>query len=158
MLPSPRLLGFDKFPLDVLLGLNNNLRYQNLTAVISKRSAYPAIRVMTVGWVQGEKRVERGMPKQEKAFKASSDVISGIEQRSFSGKRIELFVNGAPMVVLKTEHAVAADYLLFLDGVLRALLLDKANLEKEARASGKTMQHDNFDALGTITVTDAKDP
>lgn len=96
------------------------------------------------------------MPKQEKAFKSPSDVISGIEQRSFSGKRIELFVNGAPMVVLKTKHAVAADYLLFLDGVLRALLLDKASLEKEARASGKTMQHDNFDALGSISVTDAK--
>jgi len=30
-----------------LLGLNNNLRYQNLTAVISKRSAYPAIRVIS---------------------------------------------------------------------------------------------------------------
>jgi hypothetical protein len=39
------MLGFAKFTLDVLLGLNNNLRYQNLTAVISKRSAYPAIRV-----------------------------------------------------------------------------------------------------------------
>jgi len=41
------LLGFAKFTLDVLLGLNNNLRYQNLTAVISKRSAYPAIRVIS---------------------------------------------------------------------------------------------------------------
>jgi len=39
------MLGFAEFTLDVLLGLNNNQRYQNLTAVISKRSAYPAIRV-----------------------------------------------------------------------------------------------------------------
>ncbi|HDC4427978.1 TPA: hypothetical protein O8L76_002092 [Enterobacter asburiae] len=57
---------------------------------------------------------------------------------------------------MKTEGSVAADYLLFLDGVLRALLLDRAILEKEARASGKTMQHDNFDSLGSISVTDAK--
>ena len=150
------MLGFAKFTLDVLLGLNNNLRYQNLTAVISKRSAYPAIRVTKVGVVQAVKRMRCDMSEQEKVFKVPANAVNAVEQRSFSGKRIELFVNGAPMVILKTEHAVAADYLLFLDGVLRALLLDKASLEKEARASGKTMQHDNFDALGSISVTDAK--
>lgn len=150
------MLGFAKFILDVLLGLNNNLRYQNLTAVISKRSAYPAIRVTKVGWVQAVKRMGCDMSEQEKVFKVPANAVNAVEQRSFSGKRIELFVNGAPMVILKTEHAVAADYLLFLDGVLRALLLDKASLEKEARASGKTMQHDHFDALGSISVTDAK--
>ena len=90
------------------------------------------------------------------ANEALESVFSSIEQRSFSGKTIELSVNGAPVAFLKTEGSVAADYLLFLDGVLRALLLDRASLEKEARASGKTMQHDNFDSLGSISVTDAK--
>ncbi|MEI9860248.1 hypothetical protein [Enterobacter bugandensis] len=98
------------------------------------------------------------MSEQENVVKVPSDAISDSEQRAFSGKTIELFVNGVPVAFLRTDKAVAADYLFFLDGAVRALSLDKASLEKEARASGKTMQHVNFDALGTIEVTDAKDP
>jgi len=56
-----------------------------------------------------------------------------------TGNRIELFVNGVLMQTLFTESAVAADYVLFMGGVVEALEKDKASLEAEANKSGRTL-------------------
>lgn len=58
---------------------------------------------------------------------------------SSSANRIELLVNGVLKQTLFTESAVAADYLLFMGGVIEALEKDKASLEAEANKCGRTM-------------------
>ena len=68
--------------------------------------------------------------------------------------KIELRVNDAPLIIMQTEKAVAADYVSFMQGVSSALLNDKNALENEAQKSGKTIDHPNFNTLGSIAIKD----
>jgi len=54
---------------------------------------------------------------------------------------ISLIVNGGIVAVLNTNGAVAADYLNFLNSVVRQLLKNKEALEAEANKSGRTLAH-----------------
>lgn len=95
-----------------------------------------------------------------KTFKVSAEEIGTIDgqHESRAGKTFEFLVNGAPLVLLKTKNAVAADYISFMDGVLKAMLNDTESLEKEANMSGKTIKHANFEAFGALPITETKDP
>lgn len=68
-------------------------------------------------------------------------------------RRIDLVVNGALSMSFNTDGAVAADYLAFLNCVLAELLKDKAALEEEANASGKTIVGHSFAGIGSIPLT-----
>lgn len=70
-------------------------------------------------------------------------------------RRIEVHVNGAFLAGLDTSKAVAADYLSFMAGVIGALSHPES-LENEACASGRTISHPNFGALGSLSVKDSK--
>lgn len=71
------------------------------------------------------------------------------QQRPSDGNRIELFVNGVLTQTLSTESAVAADYLLFMGGVVEVLGKDKASLEAEANKNGRTLST-GFKGVGSI--------
>lgn len=61
-------------------------------------------------------------------------------QKKETGRTIEVQVNGAPLALLNTETAVAADYLLFLEGVIKALLGDRrASNEKQIKVAALSM-------------------
>ena len=68
-----------------------------------------------------------------------------------TGNRIELFVNGVLTQTLFTESAVAADYLLFMGGVIEALEKDKTSLEAEANKSGRTLAT-GFGGIGSAPL------
>jgi len=70
---------------------------------------------------------------------------------SSSANRIELLVNGVLKQTLFTESAVAADYLLFMGGVIEALEKDKASLEAEANKCGRTMAT-GFGGIGSVPL------
>lgn len=74
---------------------------------------------------------------------------------SKSGRLIEIRVNGALLSALRTETAVAADYVSFMEALTSALM-HRDSLEREANASGRTMNHPNFGALGSLPITDPK--
>ena len=74
-----------------------------------------------------------------------------------SARLIELRVNGAVAIVLKTESAVAADYLFFLDGVTKALLSDRESLEREANKSGRTINGHMFGGIGSVDIPEVTD-
>ncbi|HCB1490619.1 TPA: hypothetical protein MYO58_004656 [Citrobacter freundii] len=76
---------------------------------------------------------------------------------SDSGKRFEFLVNGAPLALLNTETAVAADYLLFLEGVIKALLSDRESLEREANKSGRTINGHGFSFIGSVNIPQVPD-
>ncbi|MDH6162390.1 hypothetical protein M2354_002045 [Leclercia adecarboxylata] len=78
-------------------------------------------------------------------------------EMSKSERVVEIRVNGAPLAVLKTDCAVAADYIQFLEALTRALMVPEA-LEREANASGKTILHPGFAAFGSAPLTDSTDP
>lgn len=78
-------------------------------------------------------------------------------QKSKPGRTIELLVNGAPLAFLNTETAVAADYLLFLDGVIKALLSDLESLEREANKSGRTINGHGFSFIGSVDIPQIAD-
>lgn len=76
---------------------------------------------------------------------------------SDSGKRFAFLVNDAPFALLNTETAVAADYLLFLDGVIKALLNDRESLEREANKSGRTINGHGFGFIGSVDIPQVAD-
>lgn len=76
---------------------------------------------------------------------------------SKSGRVVEIRVNGAPLAVLKTDCAVAADYFQFMESLTRALMVPEA-LKREANASGKTILHPGFATFGSVPLTDSTDP
>ena len=75
----------------------------------------------------------------------------GNQQQLCTGNRIELYVNGILTQTLLTELAVAADYLLFMGGVVEALEKDKTSLEKEANKSGRTVAT-TFRGIGSVPL------
>lgn len=78
-------------------------------------------------------------------------------QKKEPGRTIEVRVNGALLVALKTETSVAADYISFMDVVVNALI-DKEALEAEANASGKTIMHPGFRTFGSAAISNPRDP
>ncbi|MFU0866428.1 hypothetical protein [Kluyvera ascorbata] len=56
-------------------------------------------------------------------------------QKKEPGRTIEVRVNGALLAALKTETSVAADYISFMDVVVKALM-DMEALEVEANGTG----------------------
>lgn len=78
-------------------------------------------------------------------------------QKKEPGRTIEVRVNGALLAALKTETSVAADYISFMDVVVKALM-DKEALEAEANASGKTIVHPGFATFGSAPISDSTDP
>ncbi|WP_407321790.1 hypothetical protein [Dickeya ananatis] len=74
---------------------------------------------------------------------------------SKSGRLVEVRVNGSVVAVIKTETAVAADYIMFIEATVKALA-HSASLEREANASGRTTEHPNFNAFGSLPITDPK--
>lgn len=66
------------------------------------------------------------------------------------GRVIEVHIDGAIVSAIKTETAVAADYLSFIDSLTKALLNDSEGLEKEANMSGRTIKYANFVTFGSI--------
>lgn len=74
---------------------------------------------------------------------------------SKSGRLIEVRVNSAVVAVVNTETAVAADYIMFIEAAIEALK-NAESLEREANASGRTTKHPNFNALGSLPITDPK--
>lgn len=70
---------------------------------------------------------------------------------SGSANRIELFVNGTLMQTLNTDSAVAADYLMFMGGVVEALEKDKDSLEAEANKNSRTLAT-GFRGIGSIPL------
>ena len=73
------------------------------------------------------------------------------------GRVIEIRVNGAPLAVIKTETAVAADYISFIGAITKSLM-DPEALEREANASGKTILHPQFETFGSSPISDSTDP
>ncbi|WP_374448165.1 hypothetical protein [Providencia sp.] len=69
-----------------------------------------------------------------------------------TGNIIELKINGATVCYLRTDGAVAADYLSFIAKTTEVLMLDRNSLEQEANVFGKTIQH-GYSAFSAI-----KDP
>ena len=78
-------------------------------------------------------------------------------QKCKPGRMIELRVNGALLTAIKTENAVAADYISFMETVTKALM-DPEVLECEANASGKTILHSVFKTFGSMTISNPRDP
>ncbi|MEB7708433.1 hypothetical protein [Citrobacter braakii] len=78
-------------------------------------------------------------------------------QKKEPGRTIEVRVNGALLSALKTETSVAADYISFMDVVIKALM-DKEALEDEANASGKTIMHPGFATFGSAAISNPRDP
>ncbi len=78
-------------------------------------------------------------------------------QKSKPGRMIEIRVNGALLTAIKTETAVAADYISFMEAVTKALM-DPEKLECEANASGKTILHPDFETFGSMTISNPRDP
>lgn len=76
---------------------------------------------------------------------------------SKSGRVIEIRVNGAPLAALKTDGAVAADYIQFM-GALTSALMDPEALEREANAAGKTILHQGFPTFGSAPISISIDP
>lgn len=68
-----------------------------------------------------------------KTFKVPAEVIDTIDDQheSRAGKTFTFLVNNAPLGFLKAKNAVAADYLSFLDGAVKAMLCDTESLEKK---------------------------
>jgi len=70
-----------------------------------------------------------------------------------SGRLIEIRVNGALLASLRTDGAVAVDYITFMQALTEAMM-DKELLEKEAEQSGKTIMHSLFKTLGSLPIKD----
>lgn len=89
-----------------------------------------------------------------KTFKVPAGAIGTIDgqQKGHAGKKFELLVNGAPVSFLNTQNAVAADYLFFLDGVIKAVINDRDSLEREANKSGRTINGHGFSGIGSISI------
>jgi len=51
-------------------------------------------------------------------------------EMSKSERVVEIRVNGAPLAVLKTDCAVAADYIQFMEAITRALMVPEARSVK----------------------------
>lgn len=94
-----------------------------------------------------------------KTFKVPAEAIGTIDgqHKGNAGKKFELLVNGAPVSFLNTENAVAADYLFFLDGVIRAVLNDRDSLEREANKSGRTINGHSFTGIGSVDIPQVSD-
>ncbi|WP_367671857.1 hypothetical protein [Serratia symbiotica] len=94
-----------------------------------------------------------------KTFKVPTEVIGTIDeqQKSNAGKKFELLVNGALVSFLNTENASAVDYLYFLDSVLRAVMNDRDNLEREANKSGRTINGHGFSGIGSVSIIEVTD-
>ena len=88
-----------------------------------------------------------------KTFSVPCETLSTIEtvQKVNGGNRVELFVNGVLTQTLSTESAVAADYLLFMGGVVEALEKDKTSLEAEANKNSRTLAT-GFRGVGSIPL------
>lgn len=76
---------------------------------------------------------------------------------SREGRLIEIWVNGAVVAALDTEDAVAADYVSLMSSLSQAMM-HEPSMEKEANASGKTITHRYFRSLGSLPITNPKDP
>lgn len=84
-------------------------------------------------------------------------VMADEMQKKEPGRTIEVRVNGALLAALKTETSVAADYISFMDVVVKALM-DMEALEVEANASGKTIVHPGFKTFGSVAISNPRDP
>lgn len=84
-------------------------------------------------------------------------VMADEMQKKELGRTNEFLVNGAPLALLNTETAVAADYLLFLEGVIKALLSDRESLEREANKSGRTINGHGFSFIGSVNIPQVPD-
>ncbi|HAZ3442434.1 TPA: hypothetical protein JD357_001000 [Citrobacter freundii] len=84
-------------------------------------------------------------------------VMADEMQKKELGRTNEFLVNGAPLALLNTETAVAADYLLFLEGVIKALLSDRESLEREANKSGRTINGHGFSFIGSVNIPQVSD-
>ncbi len=67
------------------------------------------------------------------------------------GKVYVLTVDGAVSLVLKTEGAVAFDYLKFIGNVIETLQKDGEALEMEANKSGRTTVT-GFNGVGSLPL------
>ncbi|QFH71183.1 hypothetical protein FR762_16300 [Enterobacter sp. E76] len=88
-----------------------------------------------------------------KTFSVPCETLSTIEtvQKVNGGNRVELFVNGVLTQTLSTESAVAADYLMFMGGVVEAMEKDQTSLESEANKSGRTLAT-GFRGIGSVPL------
>lgn len=55
-----------------------------------------------------------------------------------------------PSLFLNTENAVAGDYLAFIGNVISLVMNDNVDLEREANACGRTLDHEFIGAVGSI--------
>ena len=84
-------------------------------------------------------------------------VMADEMQKKELGRTNEFLVNGAPLALLNTKTAVAADYLLFLEGVIKALLGDREGIEREANKSGRTINGHGFSFIGSVDIPQIAD-
>ncbi|MDT9778497.1 ClpX C4-type zinc finger protein [Citrobacter freundii] len=84
-------------------------------------------------------------------------VMADEMQKKELGRTNEFLVNGAPLALLNTKTAVAADYLLFLEGVIKALLGDREGIEREANKSGRTINGHGFSFIGSVDIPQVPD-
>lgn len=94
-------------------------------------------------------------------MKISKKDAAGLKWRRVNpqpnGKTFTLTVNGALLTTLNTKDAVAIDYLLFLDGITKALLQDRDSLEKEANNSGRTIGSHGLSSIGSVGIPKVAD-
>lgn len=93
----------------------------------------------------------------EEHAKESGEFLHGVDKDITHGRVIELRINNSPLAMLKTNSAVAADYLLFLEGVIKALLSDRESLEREANKSGRTINGHGFSFIGSVDIPQIAD-
>jgi hypothetical protein len=98
---------------------------------------------------------------KEFSMKISKENAARLESNCVSsqpnGKTFTLTVNGAILTTLNTKNAVAIDYLLFLDGITKALLQDRGSLEKEANYSGRTIGSHGLSSIGSVGIPEVAD-
>lgn len=95
---------------------------------------------------------DKGEPKVHRVEQALERGVS----MSSNGRLIEIRVNGAILTALRTESAVAADYIGFMDAAVRALI-DQKELEAEANKCGRTIAT-GFRGMGSFPLPSVSIP
>ncbi|CNF17102.1 ATP-dependent protease ATP-binding subunit ClpX [Yersinia rohdei] len=125
--------------------------------IASKFSAICSDCVSTCVQTIADKANQSAKSKHEGAgitIEAERDVSRTVP--AHCGSSFALTVNGAVLIGFNTHNAVAADYLNFIDGAIKAMLNDSDGLEKEANMSGRTIKHANFGTFGSLPIADPK--
>lgn len=73
------------------------------------------------------------------------------KQAVTNGRTVTIMVNGAILAGIDTSTAVAADFISFMQTVTDALM-HKESLEREANASGRTINHPHYCSLGSLPI------